>query len=184
MNKEVLKMHCITFKQEYKMDLCKVMLYKEELYKVFRRMNYRDLNKVIVKYSKEKEIMESLIEYCINELSKNEYNTDLNDNSRKENYFKYKDYYGEVYLKLLTYLLKNDEYEKFKKLYESYTKIHNTEIYEFYKRVFFKYDRKYIEVLVENRKINDNNVKDYLYYAKKKRPELKLEEIYKNLCKE
>lgn len=175
MNKEVLKMYSIKFvKQEY----------KERLFEVYRDMNYRDLNKVILKYSKEKEIMESLIEYCINELSKNEYNTDLNDNSRKENYLKYKDYYGEVYLKLLTYLLKNDEYEKFKKLYESYTKIHNTEIYEFYKRVFFKYDRKYIEVLVENRKINDIKLAEFLYYAKKKRPELKLEEIYKNLCKE
>ena len=31
---------------------------------------------------------------------------------------------------------------------------------------------------------SDIKIAEFLYYAKKKRPELKLEEIYKNLCKE
>jgi hypothetical protein len=158
--------------------------YKEGFKKVFREMNYRELNKVIVKYEKDNEIMKVLIEYCIEELPKKEYKYELNDNNRKENYLKYKDYYGEVYFKLLTYLVKNEEYERFKELYRNYTKVNQEIIYEFYKRIFFKYDKKYIKVLVENRKINNYKIKDYLYLANKKRPELELEEMYEKVCKE
>jgi hypothetical protein len=49
---------------------------------------------------------------------------------------------------------------------------------------FHLLDKKYIKVLVENRKNNNYKIKDYLYLANKKRPELELEEMYEKVCKE